>query len=243
MPRHRFGYRDPQRSGMATMQSRTCSTPGRRSRERLRVQRRATGPPGGTSCRCWLRTRAFAHFDPRESVLPVSPCCRTGAAGQTVGQIVRNLLEDIPFLGVRGHTFMSSAVASASAHPPASIPSSPSILRPTRAPTMVPTSIASSVERLLRCSTSSSPSASLYTASAAITRIWLASPKRSSSAMISPWKFGASVVSHVGSSEDYRCGRCRRLRKLSKTEGRQEDLSARRSRMTAFRPVWVPAAR
>ena len=38
-----------------------------------------------------------------------------------------------------------------------------------------------------------------------------------------------SVVSHVGNSEDYGCGQCRRLGRSSKTEGRQDDSLQRES--------------
>ena len=75
---------------------------------------------------------------------------------------------------------------------PATMPSSPSMPRPTSAPTTLPTSIASSLVRVLRCATSISPSASLCTASASMTRTVPVSFKRSSSATISPWNSGCS---------------------------------------------------
>src|SRR4029079_1207678 len=90
------------------------------------------------------------------------------------------------------NTSMPSSPAAAPATAPAAKPSSPSMPRPIKAPTLLPSSIASSWLRLLRCSTSSSPSASLYTARASITRTVSLSRRRSSSAMISPWNFGWS---------------------------------------------------
>src|SRR3954447_7416596 len=83
-----------------------------------------------------------------------------------------------------------SAVASPPSSAPASAPSSPAKPRPMSAPILEPTSTASSCVRLLRCSTSMSPSASLYTASASITLTVSDSRSRSSSAMTSPWKSG-----------------------------------------------------
>ena len=43
-----------------------------------------------------------------------------------------------------------------------------------------------------------------------------------------------SVVSHVGTSEDYGCGQCRRLGRSSKTEGRQDDSLQRESTRRPF---------
>ena len=43
-----------------------------------------------------------------------------------------------------------------------------------------------------------------------------------------------SVVSHVGNSEDYGCGQCRRLGRSSKTEGRQDDSLQRESTRRPF---------
>src|SRR4051794_35169168 len=86
----------------------------------------------------------------------------------------------------------SSAAISAPATAPASKPSSPSAPRPIRAPIVVPSSTASSRVRLLKCSTSTSPSAFLCAASASMTRIVSLSRSRSSSAMISPWNSGWS---------------------------------------------------
>jgi hypothetical protein len=86
--------------------------------------------------------------------------------------------------------WMPSSAASAPTRAPWTIPSSPSMPRPTKAPTLLPSSIASSWDRLLRCSTSRSPSLSLYTASASITRTVSDARNLSSSAMISPWKSG-----------------------------------------------------
>src|SRR5829696_4437351 len=83
-----------------------------------------------------------------------------------------------------------SAAARAPASAPASRPSSPSMPSPIRAPTLLPSSIASSLVRLLRCWTSISPSASLWTARASITRTVSLSRSRSSSWMTSPWKLG-----------------------------------------------------
>src|SRR5215207_5109183 len=88
------------------------------------------------------------------------------------------------------NTCTPSAAASAPASAPASRPSSPSMPSPIRAPTLVPSSIASSLVRLLRWATSSSPSASLWTARASITRTVSLSRSRSSSLMTSPWKLG-----------------------------------------------------
>src|SRR5215467_5804340 len=86
----------------------------------------------------------------------------------------------------------SSAACCAPAIAPASIPSSPSIPSPISAPILLPSSIASASVRLLRCSTSRSPSASLYTAMESITRTMPFSCSRSSSAITSPWKLGWS---------------------------------------------------
>jgi len=66
-----------------------------------------------------------------------------------------------PSSSVNTCTPPSAATSSAPAIAPASIPSSPSMPRPIKAPILVPISIASASVRLLRCSTSSSPSASL----------------------------------------------------------------------------------
>src|SRR5215212_11310014 len=59
-----------------------------------------------------------------------------------------------------------------------------------RAPALLPSSTASSLVRLLRWATSISPSASLWTAKASITRTVSLSRSRSSSWMTSPWKLG-----------------------------------------------------
>src|SRR3954454_19263914 len=56
------------------------------------------------------------------------------------------------------NTLTPSAAASAPASAPAYMTSSPSMPRPIQAPTLLPSSIASSFERLLRCTTSISPS-------------------------------------------------------------------------------------
>src|SRR5215208_6841623 len=87
-------------------------------------------------------------------------------------------------------TWRPSAAASAPASAPFSRPVSPSMPRPMRAPTLLPSSTASSVVRLLRWATSSSPWGSLWTARASITRIVSLARSRSSSVMISPWKLG-----------------------------------------------------
>src|SRR5215203_1693144 len=87
-------------------------------------------------------------------------------------------------------TWRPSAAASAPASAPFSRPASPSMPRPMRAPTLLPSSTASSVVRLLRWATSSSPWGSLWTARASITRTVSLSRSRSSSVMISPWKLG-----------------------------------------------------
>ena len=59
------------------------------------------------------------------------------------------------------NTSSPSVAGLAPSSAPATMPSSPSIPRPISAPTVLPSSIASSRLRLLRCTTSISPAASL----------------------------------------------------------------------------------
>src|SRR4051812_19726914 len=90
-----------------------------------------------------------------------------------------------------------SSATCAPASMPAAAPSSPAMPRPSSAPILLPSSTASSRVRLLRCSTSSSPSSCLYTASASMTRTVSLLRRRSSSAITSPWKFGSTKPSTI----------------------------------------------
>src|SRR5580704_10804727 len=110
---------------------------------------------------------------------------RTSAAAESLG-----MSSSTSQASCSENTCTPSAAASAPAMAPSSAPSSPSMPSPIRAPILLPSSMASSVDRLLRCSTSRFPSASLYTARESITRTRSLSRSRSSSAMISPWKSG-----------------------------------------------------
>ena len=88
---------------------------------------------------------------------------------QRGGGVVRDVLDDVPRLLVGEHADAVGRRLGAR-FGAGVMPSSPSMPRPISAPTLLPSSIASSLERLLRCATSISPSASLCTASASITR-------------------------------------------------------------------------